>query len=157
MTKPVKAIPDGYRSVTPYLIVKGGAAAVDFYKKVFGAVERLRMDGPGGKLGHTELMIGDSVIMMADEYPEMTNALGPTTIGGSPVSLVVYVPDVDAVVEKAVEAGGKLERPIETKFYGDRMGTVKDPFGHIWHIATHVEDVPPEELQRRAKAMVSCS
>ncbi|MDY0883165.1 VOC family protein [Dongia soli] len=155
MASNVKAIPDGYRSITPYLVVDGGMAAVEFYKKVFGAVERLRVDRPGGKIGHTELMIGDSVIMMADEYPEM-NARGPKSIGGSPVSLVLYVPDVDAVAKKAVEAGGTLERPVETKFYGDRMGTIKDPFGHIWHIATHVEDVSPEELQRRAKEMASC-
>lgn len=155
MASSVKAIPDGYHSVTPYLVVDGGAAAIEFYKKVFGAVERLRMEGPGGKLGHTELLIGDSVIMMADEYPEM-NARGPKSIGGSPVSLVLYVPDVDAVAKKAVDAGATLERPVETKFYGDRMGTIKDPFGHTWHISTHVEDVSPEELQKRAKEMASC-
>jgi len=151
MTSNVKAIPDGYHSITPYITVDGGAAAIEFYKKVFDAVERLRMDGPNGKVGHTELLIGDSVLMMSDEYPEM-NARGPKTIGGSPVSLALYVIDVDAVVKKAVAAGATLERPVENRFYGDRTGTIKDPFGHTWHIATHVEDVSPEELQKRAKA-----
>ena len=151
MTSSVKAIPDGYHSITPYITVDGGAAAIEFYKKVFDAVERLRMDGPNGKVGHTELLIGDSVLMMSDEYPEM-NARGPKTIGGSPVSLALYVTDVDAVVKKAVAAGATLERPVENRFYGDRTGTIKDPFGHTWHIATHVEDVSPEELQKRAKA-----
>jgi PhnB protein len=151
MASNVKAIPDGYHSITPYITVDGGAAAIEFYKKVFDAVERLRMDGPDGKIGHTELLIGDSVLMMSDEYPEM-NARGPKTVGGSPVSLALYVTDVDAVVKKAVAAGATLERPVENRFYGDRTGTIKDPFGHTWHIGTHVEDVSPEELQKRAKA-----
>ena len=151
MASTVKAIPDGYHSITPYITVEGGATAIEFYKKVFDAVERLRMDGPDGKIGHTELLIGDSVLMMSDEYPEM-NARGPKTIGGSPVSLALYVTDVDAVVKKAVAAGATLERPVENRFYGDRTGTIKDPFGHTWHVGTHVEDVSPEELQKRAKA-----
>ena len=147
----VKPIPEGYHNVTPYLIVDGGAKALDFYKRVFGAVERMRMPGPGEKVGHAEISIGESVIMLADEHPEM-GARGPGAFGGSPVSLVLYVVDVDATVRTAVAAGATLLRPVEDKFYGDRSGTIEDPFGHHWHVSTHKEDVPPDEMARRAAA-----
>jgi PhnB protein len=148
----VKPIPDGYGSVTPYLIVDGAAKAIEFYKSVFGAVERMRLGGPDGRIGHAELAIGGSVIMLADEHPEM-GALAPPTVGGTPVGLHVYLGDVDAVAAKAVAAGATLKRPVENQFYGDRLGSVVDPFGHLWHISTHVEDVSPEEIARRAAAM----
>jgi PhnB protein len=148
----VKPIPDGYHSVTPYLVVDGGAKAIDFYKRVFGATERMRMPSPGGKVGHAELTIGDTAIMLADEHPEM-GARGPRAFGGAAVSLHLYVPDVDATVKAATGAGAKLLRPVENKFYGDRSGTIEDPFGHHWHVSTHVEDVPPAEMARRAAAM----
>jgi PhnB protein len=147
-----KPVPEGYHAVTPYLIVDGAAKALDFYKQVFGAKERMRMPSSGGKVGHAEINIGDSVIMLADEHPEM-GARGPKTFGGSPTSIVLYVENVDATVKAAVGAGAKILRPIEDKFYGDRSGTIEDPFGHNWHVSTHVEDVSPEELQRRAAAM----
>jgi len=149
----VKPVPDGYHSLTPYLIVADAAAAIDFYKRVFGASERLRLAAPGERVGHAEIEIGDSVIMMADEHPEM-GARGPRAYGGSPISLHLYLDDVDAVIERAVAAGAKLVRPVTDMFYGDRTGAVEDPFGHIWHIATHKEDVPPEELRRRADAVM---
>ena len=145
----VDPIPEGYARVTPYLIVDGADGAIDFYKSVLGASERMRMDGPEGKVGHAELEIGSSVIMLADEHPEMS-ALGPRTVGGTPVSLHVYVEDVDAVFERAIEAGAEARSPVEDKFYGDRLGSFEDPFGHRWHVATHVEDVPPEEMLKRA-------
>jgi PhnB protein len=148
----VKPVPDGYHSVTPYLVVDGGAKALDFYKQVFGASERMRMPGPGGKIGHAEISIGDSAIMLADEHPEM-GARGPRAYGGAAVSLHLYVPDVDATVKKAVDAGAKLLQPVQDKFYGDRMGTIEDPFGHHWHVSTHKEDVPPDEMKRRAAAV----
>jgi PhnB protein len=148
----MKPVPEGYHQVTPYLIVDGGAAALDFYKRVLGATERMRIPGPGGKIGHAEISIGDSVVMLADEHPEM-GARGPRSIGGTPVSLVVYVPDADETVRAAVSAGARVLRPCENKFYGDRSGTIEDPFGHQWHVSTHVEDVPADELQRRAAAM----
>jgi PhnB protein len=148
----VKPVPDGYHRATPYLIVDGAARALDFYKGVFGAAERMRMPGPRGKIGHAEIEIGDSVIMLADEHPEM-GARGPRAFGGAAVSLHLYVPDVDATVKKAVAAGAKLLRPVEDKFYGDRTGTIEDPFGHHWHVATHTEDVPADEMARRAAAM----
>ena len=148
----VKPVPDGYHSATPYLIIDGAAKALDFYQRVFGAQERVRMPGRGGKVGHAEISIGDSVIMLADEHPEM-EARGPRAFGGSPVSLVLYVEDVDATVKAAVAAGAKLLRPVEDKFYGDRSGTIEDPFGHHWHVSTHQEDVPPDEMKRRAAAM----
>jgi len=145
----VNPIPDGYPRVTPYLIVNGAAAAIDFYKSVLGATERMRMAGPDGKLGHAELEIGDSVIMLADEHPEM-NARGPKTVGGTPVFLHVYVEDADSVFERAVEAGAEPLQPVEDKFYGDRSGGFADPFGHHWNVATHVEDIPPDEMSKRA-------
>jgi len=144
----VKAIPDGYHDVTPYLIVDGAAQAIDFYKKVFGATEKMRMPSPGGKVGHAELTLGDSMIMLADEHPEM-GARAPHAYGGSAVSLMLYVPDVDATVATAIAGGAKVVRQVENQFYGDRMGTIEDPFGHRWYVATHVEDVPPEEMARR--------
>jgi PhnB protein len=148
----VKPIPEGYRTVTPYLIVNDAARAIAYYCEAFGARERMRMAGPDGKVGHAELEIGDSVIMLADEFPEM-DARGPQAIGGSPVSILLYVDDVDSQFNRAVAAGGKVLRPVENKFYGDRSGALQDPFGHQWHLATHVEDVSPEEMARRAQAM----
>jgi len=149
---PVKAIPDGYQAVQPYLIVDGAAEAIEFYKTVLAAVERYRLGAPGGRIGHAELTIGGSVIMLADEHPEI-GAVGPRTVGGTPVGLMVYLPDVDAAIDRAVAAGARLVSPAENKFYGDRMATIEDPFGHRWHLSTHVEDVPPEEIARRAAAL----
>jgi PhnB protein len=147
----VKPIPEGYHAVTPYLIVDGGAKALAFYAAVFDAVERERIEGPGGKIGHAEITIGDSWIMLADEHPEV-GALCPGTVGGSPVTLHVYVADVDDVVARAVAAGAKLTRPVADQFYGDRVGGITDPFGHRWSVATHKEDLTREELHRRAAA-----
>lgn len=135
--------------MTAYLMVKGGAQAIDFYKRAFGAKERMVMPAPGGKISHAELEIGDSVVMLADEAPDL-GYFGPTTLGGTPVGLHVYIKDVDKVVARALAAGAKLTRPVEDKFYGDRSGTIEDPFGHRWHVTTHVEDVPPKEMARRA-------
>jgi PhnB protein len=149
MPTTVKPIPDGYHSVTPYLIVKGGVRAIEFYKTAFGATELARMMQPDGRVGHAEIKIGDSPVMLADEFPEMGQK-SPQTIGGTPVSLMIYVPDVDAVVARAVAAGAELTRPVADQFYGDRTGGVTDPFGHAWFIATHKEDLSMEELQRRA-------
>jgi PhnB protein len=146
----VKPIPEGYHSVTPYLIVRGGAAAIEYYKQAFGAVELFRIPGPGETIGHAEIRIGDSMIMLADEHPSM-GYNGPQTIGGTPVSLMIYIEDVDTVFNRAIELGGTVKQAIEDKFYGDRSGTLTDPFGHIWHISTHTEDVAPEEMERRAK------
>ena len=147
----VNPIPDGYPRLTPYLIVDGAAGAIEFYSSVLGARERMRMDGPEGKVGHAELELGDSLIMLADEHAEM-NALGPRAVGGSPVSLHVYVEDADAVFQRALDAGAKEVRPLEDKFYGDRLGSFEDPFGHQWHVSSHVEDVPADEMERRAAA-----
>jgi PhnB protein len=146
----VKPIPDGYHSVTPYLIVQGAAKAIPFYKKAFGASETHRMPGPDGKIGHAEIRIGDSPVMLADEFPEI-GARSPQSLGGAAVSLLIYVPDVDASFQQAVAAGAKVLRPVKDQFYGDRSGTVEDPFGHVWTIATRKEDVSPEELRRRAE------
>jgi PhnB protein len=145
----VNPIPEGYPRVTPYLIVDGAADAIEFYKSVLGAGERMRMPGPDGKVGHAELDLGNSVIMLADEHPEM-NAAGPKRVGGTPVSLHVYVEDADAVFARALDAGAKELQPLEDKFYGDRGGSFEDPFGHHWNVATHVEDVSEEEMSRRA-------
>ena len=147
------AIPEGYPRVTPYLIVDGAAAAIDFYSSVLGANERMRMGGPEGKVGHAELEIGDSVVMLADEHPEM-DAIGPRTVGGTPISLHVYVEDADAVFARAIEAGAKELQPVEDKFYGDRSGLFEDPWGHRWDVATHVEDVPEDEMERRMAEMM---
>ncbi len=152
MPDKVKPTPEGYHSVTPYLIVDGAAAAIDFYKKAFGAVEVMRMPAPGGRIGHAEIKIGDSHVMLADENAEM-NARSPKSVGGTPLSLLVYVENVDEVVKRAVAAGAKLDRPVEDKFYGDRMGAIQDPFGHQWYVGTHIEDVTPEEMKKRMAAM----
>jgi len=152
----VKPIPDGYPRMTPYLIVDGAAQAIEFYKKVFGATEKMRMPSPGGKVGHAELTLGDSMIMLADEHPEM-GARAPRAYVGAAVSLMVYVPNVDDTVKSASAAGAKIVRQVENQFYGDRMGTIEDPFGHRWYVATHVEDVPPEELAKRAAAAMGKS
>ncbi len=144
-------IPEGYRTATPYLIVQGAAEAIDFYKRAFGATEMLRMADPQGRVGHAEIRIGDSVIMLADEHPGM-GYRGPRALGGSSVSILLYLEHVDTVFERAVKAGARALRPVTDQFYGDRSGTLEDPFGHVWTIATHVEDVPPEELKRRAEA-----
>ena len=154
MSAHVKPIPDGYHSMTPYLIVNGAAKAIEFYQKVFGAIELFRLGGPDGKIGHAELMINDSVLMLADEAPQM-GALSPPTIGGSPVRILLYVENVDEVVPRAVAAGAKIVRPVEDQFYGDRAGGIEDPFGHYWHVATHKEDVSPDEMKRRAEALFS--
>jgi PhnB protein len=148
----VRPIPEGYHSITPYLVVDGAARAIDFYKEAFGATELMRMPAPGDRIGHAELRIGDSVVMLADEHPEQGH-VGPKTVGGTPVGLLLYVEDVDAVFKKAISLGAKETRPLENQFYGDRMGGFTDPFGHNWMIATHVEDVSPEEMERRMKAM----
>jgi PhnB protein len=148
----VKAIPDGYPTVTPYLIVDGAGAAIEFYSLVLGATERMRMPAPDDKVGHAELEIGNSVIMLADEFPDM-DALGPRAVGGTPVTLHVYVEDVDSVFERALAAGAKELRAVEERFYGDRSGQFEDPFGHRWDVATHVEDVPPEEMAKRMASM----
>jgi PhnB protein len=147
----VKPIPDGYPQVTPYLVVDGANAAVDFYNQVFGTTERMRLPGPDGKVGHCELQLGDSVIMLADEVPEM-GARGPRSVGGTPVSLSVYVEDVDGVFERALKAGARSLREPADQFYGDRAGQFEDPFGHHWSVATHIEDVSPEEMAKRAAA-----
>jgi PhnB protein len=152
----VKAVPDGYHSVTPYLILKGAARAIDFYTKAFGATERMRLADPAGRIGHAELTFGDSVIMLADEFPEM-GIRGPEAFGGSPVHLALYVEDVDALARQAVAAGARVVRPVKDQFYGDRSGTFADPFGHVWTIATHKEDVPHEEIVRRYEAAMKPS
>jgi PhnB protein len=148
----VKPIPDGYPRVMPYLHINGAAAAIDFYGEIFGAKERMRMAGPDGKVGHCELELGDSVIMLADEFPEM-GAPSPKTIGGTPVTVMVYVDDVDTVFDRAVKAGATSLRPVEDKFYGDRGGEFEDRWGHRWSIATHIEDVAPDEMARRVAAL----
>ena len=149
----VKPIPDGYPQVTPYLCVDGAEAAIEFYENVLGARERMRMPAPGGKVGHAELELGESIIMLADEHPDM-GVLSPKTVGGTPVTISVYVDDVDAVFDAAVAAGASSVRPVENQFYGDRSGQFEDPFGHRWSVATHVEDVPPDEMEKRmAEAM----
>jgi PhnB protein len=148
-TRP-KPIPDAYRRVTPSLIVQGGVKALEFYAAVFGATERIRFPGPGGTVAHAELQIGDSVVMIEDESPQLgTTAPPPGGVAGSPFSLFLYVEDADAVIARAVELGATLQRPPQDQFYGDRDGSIVDPFGHGWTIATHVEDVAPEELARR--------
>jgi len=148
----VAYIPKGYNTITPYLVVKGASQAIDYYKKVFGASEVFRMDTPDGKVAHAELQIGDSRIMLSDENPQMGQGhASAATIGASPVSLYVYLPDVDKVVDRAVAAGAKTLKPVQDQFYGDRTGFIQDPFGHLWGLATHVEDVAPQELEARAR------
>jgi len=149
-----KPIPDGYHTVTPYLIVQGAAKAIDFYKQAFGARELMRFEGPGGALGHAEIQIGDAVMMLADEHPQM-GYRGPQALGGTPVSFLIYVEDADARYNQAIAAGCKVFKAIQDQFYGDRSGTVTDPYGHIWTIGTHKEDVSPEELNRRMAAAMA--
>ena len=148
----VKPVPDGYHTVTPYLIVSDAARAIEFYKKAFGATETMRFEQPNGKIGHAEVRIGDSHVMLADEVPEM-GYRGPKAWGGTPVSLCLYVDNVDELAAQAQAAGATVLRPLQNQFYGDRTATLADPFGHVWTIATHVEDVPPGELHRRAQEM----
>ncbi len=153
----VKPIPEGYHTVTPYLAVDDAAEAIDYYKKVFGAKERVRMDAPGGKIGHAELEVGDSLVMLSDPFPQASTK-PPQELGGTSVSVFLYVEDVDATVKQAVDAGATITMEVADQFWGDRMGSFTDPFGHSWSIATHVEDVPPEEMAERAKtAMASMS
>ena len=147
-----KSVPEGYHAATPYLIVKGAAEAIEFYKRAFGATELLRMADPQGRVGHAEIKIGDSVIMLADEHLAM-GYRGPRSLGGSSVSILLYLEHVDTVFERAINAGARALRPVANQFYGDRSGTLEDPFGHVWTVATHVEDVPPDELERRIAAM----
>jgi PhnB protein len=149
----VKPVPNGYHTVTPYLIVRGAASAIEFYKKAFGATELMRFPGPDGKIGHAEIRIGDSPVMLADEFPEMGHR-APQSLGGSAVGILLYVPDVDALFTRAAAAGAKVLRPLQDQFYGDRSVTVEDPFGHNWTLATHKEDVSHEEMQRRMQAMM---
>ena len=146
----VKPIPEGYHSVTPYMIVKSAAQALDYYKKALGAIEVMRLADPSGKVMHAEMKIGNSIVMLADEFPEM-GAKSPQTIGGSPVGICLYVPNVDQLFKQAIAAGAKEERPVKDQFYGDRSGTLRDPFGHQWTIATHTEDLTPEEIGKRAE------
>jgi PhnB protein len=148
----VKSVPDGYHTVTPYLIINGAAQALEFYKRAFGASETVRMPDPKGRIAHAEIKIGDSMIMLADEHHEMGHR-GPRTLGGTSVSILLYVPDVDTVFDRAIKAGAKSQRPVADQFYGDRMGTLEDPFGHVWTIGTHIEDVSAEEMKRRMAAM----
>ena len=146
----VKPIPEGYHSVTPYLIIKGAAKALEYYKTAFGAIELFRMEH-NGQIGHAEIKIGDSPIMLADEQPEM-KYLSPQTLGGTPVSIMIYVEDVDTIYKQAIDAGGVEMKAIQDQFYGDRSGTLTDPFGHVWTVATHTEDVSPEEIEKRLAA-----
>ena len=146
----VKPVPEGYHSVTPYLIIEGAGKAIEFYQKAFGAEELFRFPGPDGTVGHAEIKIGDSPIMLADAYPAM-GYNGPKALGGSPVSLMIYVEDVDTVFNQAVQAGATVKEAVTDKFYGDRIGSLIDPFGHVWHVSTHKEDVSIEEMKKRAK------
>jgi PhnB protein len=152
--KKVKPIPKGYHTATPYLVMKGAADAIEFYKKAFGAKEMVRMPGPGGSVMHAEIKIGDSPIMLADEVPQIGHR-GPHALGGTPVTIVLYVKDVDTLAAQAIAAGATVQRPVIDQFYGDRSGTFADPFGHVWMIATHIEDVPPEEMRKRMQAMMA--
>jgi len=153
MAKSVKPIPDGFTAVTPYLTIKGAAAAIDFYKKVFGAEEAYRLSSPDGKVAHAEIHIGGAVIMLHDEMPEW-KALSPQTIGDTATAIMLYVRDPDAVVKRAVDSGATLLMEVSDQFYGDRCGSIKDPFGHKWSISKHIEDVPPDEIERRYAKML---
>jgi PhnB protein len=145
-----KPIPEGYHTVTPYLAVDDAAQAIEYYKRAFGAKERMRMDAPDGKIGHAELEIGDSLVMLSDPFPQATTR-PPKELGGTSASVFMYVEDVDAVVKRAVDEGATMTMEVADQFWGDRFGSLQDPFGHSWSIATHVEDVPPEEMAERAK------
>ena len=149
----MKAIPDNYPRVTPYLSIDGAADAIEFYKDIFGAEEKVRMGAPDGKIGHAELAIGDAMVMLADVFPEV-GGKSPKQLGGSPVTLMVYVEDVDDTYQRALDKGATAEREVENQFYGDRAGSFTDPWGHVWHVASHVEDVPEEEMARRAREMM---
>jgi PhnB protein len=151
---PPKPIPEGYHTVTPYLAVEDAAKAIEYYKRAFGAKERVKMEAPDGKIGHAELEIGDSLVMLSDPFPQGSTK-PPKELGGTSASVFLYVEDVDSVVQDAVDAGATVAMPVENQFWGDRFGTVTDPFGHLWSIATHVEDVPPEEMAERAKAAMA--
>jgi len=151
MTKP---IPEGYHTVTPYLAIDGAADAIEYYKKAFGAQETVRMDGPDGSIAHAEIRIGDSLVMLSDPFPQ-SQVKSPKSIGGTSASVFLYVEDVDAVVKHAADAGAKIEMEPQDQFWGDRFGTITDPFGHVWSVATHVEDVPPEEIAERAKTAMA--
>jgi len=150
----VRKIPEGHNAVSPYLIVDGAARALAFYEQAFGATEIFRHTAPNGRIGHAEVRIGDTVIMLADEFPDL-GAWAPRKFGGSPVRLHLYVENVDAVAARAIAAGATVKSPVADQFYGDRMGTLEDPFGHTWYVTTHIEDVPPDELERRAKAAMA--
>ena len=152
--KKAKPIPKGYHAVTPYLSVKGAASAIEFYEKVFGAKEVMRIPGPHGTIGHAEIQINNCRIMLADEYPDM-NFRSPQAFGGTPVHIHLYVKNSDDVAERAVAAGAKMLRPVQDQFYGDRSGSVEDPFGHVWHVATHTKDISMSEMKKRAAAMAS--
>jgi len=154
LKRKTKLIPKGYHAVTPYLSVKGAADAIIFYKKAFGAKEIMRLPGPNGTIGHAEVQIGDSRIMLADEFPEM-NFRSPRSVGGTPVTIHLYMQDADKVAQKALAAGAKLLRPVADQFYGDRSGSLEDPYGHVWYVATHIEDIPMKELEKRAAAMAA--
>ncbi len=154
----VNYIPKGYNSISPYLVVKGAAKAIEYYKKVFGAKEVMRMDQPDGKVGHAELQIGDSRFMLSEENPSMGQGhVSASGIGASPVSLYLYIPDVDRVIERAVDEGAKVLKPVQDQFYGDRTGFIQDPFGHLWGVATHIEDVAPKDLAERAKRVMQAA
>src|SRR5437763_14917 len=150
----VQPIPEGYQSLIPYLAVDDAAKAIDFYKSAFGAEERYRMDAPGGKIGHAELKVGDSILMLSDPFPQATTK-SPKELGGTTSSIFMFVEDVDAALQRAVDAGAELSMPADDMFWGDRFGAVTDPFGHTWQLATHVEDVPPEEMAERAKTAMA--
>jgi PhnB protein len=152
MSGRVKPVPEGHRTVTPYLAVKNAAKALEFYQRAFGAIERYKLMMPDGRVGHAEIQLGDSLIMLSDEFPEY-GGKAPDTLGGSPVSLHLYVDDVDAFVKKALDAGAKERKPVVDQFYGDRSGQLEDPFGHLWKVATHKEDITPEEMQKRVREM----
>jgi PhnB protein len=149
-----KPVPEGYHTVTPYLTVDGATEAIEFYKRAFGAVDRVRMDVPGGKIGHAELQIGDSLVMLSDAFPQ-TRSRSPKELGGTTGGVFLYVEDVDETVRQAVDAGATVTMEVADQFWGDRFGSVADPFGHVWSIATHVEDVPPEEMEERSKAAMA--
>jgi PhnB protein len=150
----VQPVPDGYHTVSPYLAVEDAATAIDYYKKAFGATERVRMEAPDGKIGHAELEIGDSIVMLADPFPQASTK-PPHELGGTSAGVFLYVEDVDAVVKRAVDAGATVTMEVADQFWGDRFGTVTDPFGHVWSVATHIEDVPPAEMAERAKAAMA--
>ena len=154
MAGKVNAIPPGYHSITPYLVVNEASRAIEFYKQAFGAKETVRMGGPGGKVGHAELKIGDSMLMLSDEMPG-SGTRSPQSLGGSPVSIFMYVENVDSVFNQAVKAGAKADMPPQDMFWGDRFGALTDPFGHLWGLATHIEDVAPEEMKKRAEAFAA--